>query len=178
MDLATRDSAGDRLGLLFERHRSELYALARRMSGDPEEARDLVQETFLRAARRIDSLPESSSRARAWLYRILVNLCRDRWRRAAVRRHARAHIAAGRANARDARPGGSPAEAAAVARSTVQRALSWLSPRRRAVVVLHEIEGLDSREVARRLGIGPVTVRWHLSAARRELRRRLSDGDS
>lgn len=177
MNLATRESSSERLGELFERHRAELYALARRMSGDPEEARDLVQETFLRAARRIDALPGSGAWARAWLYRILVNLCRDRWRRAAVRRDARTQIVAGRADTRDSRPGASPAEAAAVARATVQRALSWLSPRRRAVVVLHEIEGLDSREVARRLGIGPVTVRWHLSAARREMRRRLNDAN-
>ena len=49
--------------------------------------------------------------------------------------------------------------------------LTRLSPRRRAVVVLHELEGRPSREVARLLGIAEVTVRWHLLAARRELAR-------
>ena len=60
-------------------------------------------------------------------------------------------------------------EEALVARATVQTALSRLSPRRRAVTVLHEIDGMPVREVARLLGITEVTVRWHLLAARREL---------
>ncbi len=67
----------ERLGELFDAHQARLYRLARRLSGDPEEARDLVQETFLRAARR-RSLPARETGREAWLVRVLVNLCRDR----------------------------------------------------------------------------------------------------
>jgi RNA polymerase sigma-70 factor (ECF subfamily) len=62
-------------------------------------------------------------------------------------------------------------EEAAVARAPVRAALARLAPRRRAVIVLHELEGMPAREVARLLGIAEVTVRWHLLAARRELAR-------
>ena len=64
-------------------------------------------------------------------------------------------------------------EDAAVIRTAVRTALGRLAPRRRAAIVLHELDGLPVREVARLLGIGEVTVRWHLMAARRELARLL-----
>jgi len=55
----------------------------------------------------------------------------------------------------------------------VWRALDSLPPRRRAVVVMHELEELPISEIASLLGIGAVTVRWHLSTGRRELSRAL-----
>lgn len=160
----------ERLGRLFDSHHRRLYALARRLSTDPEEARDLVQETFLRAARRSRSIPEGEPAAEAWLVRVLVNLCRDRWRRLAVRRRAVPDPAA--VPHTEENP-----EAAAIARATVEAALARLSPRRRAVIVLHELEGRTTREVAATLGIGQVTVRWHLAAARKELGRILLGHD-
>jgi len=51
----------------------------------------------------------------------------------------------------------------------VQRALERLAPRRRAVVVLHDLEDASVGEIARLLGVTAVTVRWHLSRGRREL---------
>jgi RNA polymerase sigma factor (sigma-70 family) len=62
-------------------------------------------------------------------------------------------------------------EPAVIARTAVWSALDRLHPRRRAVVVLHEIDGMSVAAVAALLGIAAVTVRWHLSRARRELRR-------
>lgn len=151
----------ERLGLLFDRSHQRLYRLALRMVADDDLARDLVQETFLRAAERLSSLPKESSSAEAWLVRVLVNLCRDRFRRLKVRReYAAAH---------PTNDGVSDHGNAVVAASTVRRALDQLDPRRRAVVVLHEIEGLDAKTVARLLGVSAVTVRWHLSKGRREL---------
>jgi RNA polymerase sigma-70 factor (ECF subfamily) len=146
---------------LFDAHHERLFRLALRLSPDREEARDLVQEAFLRAARRPGSVPDGAEEA--WLVRTLVNLCRDRHRRAGVR--TRFHESVRRGEETD------HPEAAAVARATVRAALGRLAPRRRAVIVLHELEGRPVREVARLLGIGEVTVRWHLMAARRELAR-------
>ncbi len=72
----------DRLEGLFDAHHERLHRLALRLSRDAEQARDLVQKTFLRAARRVSSVPEGRSGEEAWLVRVLVNLCRDQrvWR--------------------------------------------------------------------------------------------------
>ena len=152
----------ERIGDLFDSHHQRLYGLARRLSSDAEEAKDLVQETFLRAARRPDSLPRDDNKAEAWLVRVLVNLCRDRYRRLAVRRRPEV--------VHDLRqePATSP-ESQTVARFAIQAALARLKPRRRAVIVLREIEGLAVAEVARLLGMNPGTVRWHHSRGKKEL---------
>jgi len=163
------EGSGERLARLFDGHQQRLFRLAVRLASDREEARDLVQETFLRAARSPRSVPGGDSGGEAWLVRTLVNLCRDRWRRVAVREREQPYLKA--AEEPDAAP--KAAETAAVARATVRSALSRLSPRRRAVIVLHELEGQAVREVARLLGVAEVTVRWHLLAARRELARLL-----
>lgn len=62
-------------------------------------------------------------------------------------------------------------EAALIAHTTVWRALQLLSPRRRAAIVLHELDGVSTAQIARLLGVSLVTVRWHLSRGRRELAR-------
>ncbi|HEX6203904.1 MAG TPA: RNA polymerase sigma factor [Thermoanaerobaculia bacterium] len=161
-----RSAADDRLAVLFDVHHRRLWRLARRMVGDGEEARDLVQDCFLRAARHLGRLPPGEAAAEAWLVRALVNLCRDRRRRRRVRREhhhdAVASPAAGPAAAADP-------EAAAVARATMERVLSALPPRRRAVLLFAEIEGLPAARIAALLGIGQVTVRWHLAKARADL---------
>jgi RNA polymerase sigma factor (sigma-70 family) len=109
-------------------------------------------------------LPKDESHAEAWLVRTLVNLCRDRGRKLKVRREHR------EAASENAVQPTSP-ESAAVARLTVQRALSRLPLRRRAVVALRELEGLGTDEIARALGLAKVTVRWHLHAGRRDLKK-------
>ena len=158
------DTSDARLTSLFEAYHVRLYRLARRMTSGPDDAKDLVQETFLRAARAPRRIPVGRADEEAWLVRVLVNVSRDLWRRQAVRTRAgeRGDIVAGTPP---------DPEAALVARTTVWRALRALAPRRRVVVILHEIEGLDTAEVARALGVSRVTVRWHLARARRELAR-------
>ena len=165
--MTTRDrndlmSESSRLEGLFEAHRTRLYRLACRLSRSPEEAHDLVQETFLRAARRIGTVPRVASREEAWLVRALVNLCRDGWRRQKVRGQQEPVSEVHAAQARGT-------EEAIVARATVESALARLSPRPRAVIVLHELEERPVKEVARLLGVAQVTVRWHLHTARKRL---------
>jgi RNA polymerase sigma-70 factor (ECF subfamily) len=58
-----------------------------------------------------------------------------------------------------------------IARHTVWNALRRLPPRRRAAIVLYELDGLQISEIATLLGVSAVTVRWHLSRGRRELAR-------
>lgn len=164
----------ERLGALFDSHHDALYRLARRMASDAEEARDLVQEAFLRAARSAGSLPPDDDGARAWLSRVVVNLCRDRRRRLTVRRRA-AETVLRPPDPAEGSGGGGP-ESRAVARNAVAIALAELPPKRRAVVVLHELEERTVAEIARLLGVTRVTVRWHLSAGRKQLASLLSPG--
>jgi RNA polymerase sigma factor (sigma-70 family) len=63
------------------------------------------------------------------------------------------------------------AEGALIAHAAVWTALDALSPRRRAVMVMHELEDLDVIEIAATLRISAITVRWHLSRGRRDLAR-------
>jgi RNA polymerase sigma-70 factor (ECF subfamily) len=157
------EAAADRLGTLFDTHHLRLYRLARRMSRSADEARDLVQDAFLRAARAPASVPRGASEEEAWLVRVLVNLCRDKWRQTKTRERL------------DRSPQMQPPaelvdpEAALVARSIVWRALATLDPRRRAVLVMHELEGTSIEVIARMLGVTAVTVRWHLSKGRGQL---------
>lgn len=153
-----------RLEELFDGHHQRLYRLARRLSANHDDARDLVQETYLRAAQKLASVPVGTSSEEAWLVRVLVNLCRDRWRQQAVRRR----MPASAYGTETTTPSG---EASVVARTTIWRALELLSPRRRAIVIMCELEGISISSVARTLGVTPVTVRWHLSRGRRDLAR-------
>jgi len=156
------DAAADRLGALFDVHHQRLYRLARRMSRSADEARDLVQDAFLRAARAPASVPAGASAEEAWLVRVLVNLCRDRWRQMTNRERL------DRATAPTAIESTNP-EDALVARSVVWRALATLDPRRRAVLVMYELEGLSGEEIAAVLGCPTATVWRRLHYARAEL---------
>jgi RNA polymerase sigma-70 factor (ECF subfamily) len=171
---ADRSAPVERLGGLFDAHHDALYRLARRMASDAEEARDLVQEAFLRAARSPGSLPPEDDAARSWLFRVVVNLCRDRRRRLTVRRRAAETVLRPAPPAEDT--GGGGPESRALARNAVTTALAELPPKRRAVVVLHELEERTVAEIARLLGVTRVTVRWHLSAGRKQLAALLSPG--
>jgi RNA polymerase sigma-70 factor (ECF subfamily) len=160
------DDAAARVGALFDAHHGRLFRLARRLSAEAEDARDIVQETFLRAARSPGSIPAGVSNEEAWLVRVLINICRDRWRQSAVRTRARASGHMSREPAFDPEPH-------LIARSMVRQALDALSPRRRAILVLYELEGAAIPAIARLVGVTPVTVRWHLSIGRREMAKAL-----
>jgi RNA polymerase sigma-70 factor (ECF subfamily) len=158
-----------RIGALFDLHHQRLFRLARRLSGNADDARDLVQETFLRAARSPRSIPHGAANEEAWLVRVLINICRDGWRHSAVRTRARAN---GHLNAE---PACNP-EPHLIAKSLVQHALDALPPRRRAILILYELEGATIPAIARLVGVNPVTVRWHLSIGRREMANALAKG--
>jgi RNA polymerase sigma-70 factor, ECF subfamily len=157
------EAAADRLGTLFDLHHPRLFRLARRLSRDAEEARDLVQETFLRAARSPGSIPAGRA-AEAWLVRVLVNIQRDDWRRRSVQRRLDPE-----GEAQAARPVAPDSETSFVAKTTIWRALEKLAPRRRAVIIMYELDGTGIPAIAKVLGVNAVTVRWHLSRGRKEL---------
>jgi RNA polymerase sigma-70 factor, ECF subfamily len=167
LPVAMPGNPADRLAALFDSHHDRLYRLARRLSASTDDALDLVQETFLKAARSPTSVPLGATSEEAWLVRVLINIRRDQWRKTAVRkRHERE-----RRHPENVDHG---PEAALIARATLWDALDALTPRRRAVLVLHELEGLTGSAIASLLGISAITVRWHLSMGRRDLTRALA----
>jgi RNA polymerase sigma-70 factor (ECF subfamily) len=150
----------NRVASLFDGHHDRLYRLARRIAPTKDDALDLVQETFLKAARSVRSIPAGALPEEAWLVRVLINIRRDQWRKKSIReQHDKARPAAAHPDP----------ESAIIAKNMVWQALDILPPRRRAIVVMHELEGLDIPAIAALLGITTITVRWHLSVARRDL---------
>jgi RNA polymerase sigma factor (sigma-70 family) len=123
----------ERLTALFDVHYARLYRLARRLAPSTDDALDLVQETFLKAAQFPQSIPVGVTNEEAWLVRVLINIRRDQWRKRAVRdRHDKAAF---RRNQRVS--GGGDPEAVLIARTAVWQALDILPPRRRAIVVMY-----------------------------------------
>jgi RNA polymerase sigma-70 factor, ECF subfamily len=163
------DTDADALLRLFDDHHPRLFRLARRLSSTHDEARDLVQETFVRVLQSPTAVPQDAHGCESWLITAMVNLARDRGRRQAVR--LRAASATRDALAADcANP-----ERGYLARIAVQEALGRLDSRRRAVVVLHYLEGEPVARVGELLRISAITVRWHLARARRDLAALLSE---
>jgi RNA polymerase sigma-70 factor (ECF subfamily) len=161
------DDRGERLAALFDAHEDRLYCLARRLTPSADAAADLLQDTFLRAASSLRSVPLGLAKEEAWLVRVLVNIRRDQWRKAAVRKRAATTLRA------EATTDPSNVESALIAKRAVWAALDLLEPRRRAIVIMHELEGLSPSTIASFLGISGMTVRWHLSMGRRDLKRAL-----
>jgi RNA polymerase sigma-70 factor (ECF subfamily) len=157
-------SDAERLTELFSAHVDAVYRVARRLSRTAADAHDLVQDTYLRAAQSLARIPVGEIGERAWLVRVLLNIRKDQWRKASVRRRFAAAAALS-----PVQPG-SP-EGGYIDSATIWRALDELTPRRRAIVTLVELDGLSTRDVATLLGTSAVTVRWHLSRGRKELLR-------
>jgi RNA polymerase sigma-70 factor (ECF subfamily) len=159
----------DRLAALFDAHENRLYRLARRLTPRADDARDLVHDTFLRADGALASVPTGAAKEEAWLVRVLLNVRRDQWRKAAVRKRSAAALSDVLSQP------ASNLETSLIRKQTVWAALDQLEPRRRAIVVMHEIEGMSRQAIASVLGVSTMTVGWHLSMGRRDLKRVLAN---
>ncbi|HUK35580.1 MAG TPA: sigma-70 family RNA polymerase sigma factor [Vicinamibacterales bacterium] len=157
----------DRLRFLFDTYEDKLDRLGRRLTPSADDAHDLVQDTFVRAAQSLRSIPDGPQEY-AWLVRVLINLRRDQWRKAAIRARSAPYVV--HPSTSSATP-----ESALIAKRAIWTALDALAPRRRAIVVLAEIDGMNRDEIAALLGVTVMTVRWHLSMARRELKQTLAE---
>ena len=157
---------------LLDRHQGRVLRVLRFLGIPAQDREDVAQEVFVRVFRHLDGFRPGQEFG-AWLYRVTVNAGHDYRSRRGRRARGEAPWREGTEH-QDPRPG--PAESARgrELRRELERALELLSDRERTIFVLREVEGLDSREVARALGITSVTVRRHLSRARRRLRQALS----
>jgi RNA polymerase sigma-70 factor (ECF subfamily) len=175
-DLIERCRAHDRAAHdeLYHRFRRQVAANLYRVIGDRTDLDDLVQEVFVIAFRGLERF-RGDARLSTWLYRICVNVALGRIR-SRKRRPPPLALPDLDATAIDPSMQGSidrpetPQQALERRRDqeTVYRALEHLAPKKRIVLYLHEIEGLDLKEIAYLVDSNPVTVRTRLFYARRE----------
>jgi len=167
---------------LVNERSGEIYGLLYRLTENTEEARDLTQETFLRAFQSIGQF-RGESDLRTWIYRIAINQARNRWRWWR-RRHRDSTISIDAADANgysavlnklSSGNSGNP-EHGALAHErerALRKALSGLRRVYREAVVLRDIEGFAYEEIAVALDISVGTVKSRLARGRQELRRKL-----
>lgn len=156
---------------LYHRFRRMVAGNLYRVLGDRSDLDDLVQEVFVIAFRGLDKF-RGDARLSTWLYRICVNVALGR-----IRTRKRRPAAIGVADLDSAAIDPSLVERPETPDRTLQRrqdqervyaALEQLAPKKRIVLYLHEIEGLDLKEIAYLVDSNPVTVRTRLFYARRE----------
>ena len=157
----------------------DVYALLYRLTEDAEEARDLTQETFLRAFQNISRF-RGDANLKTWLYRIAINQARNRWRWWRRRRRDVTVSLDAQDGQREQplsstlRAVGNNPEQETLARereTSLRLALRSLSRPYREAVILRDVEGLSYEEIAVALEIGTGTVKSRLSRGRLELRR-------
>jgi RNA polymerase sigma-70 factor, ECF subfamily len=152
---------------LYRQHAGRLYSVACRMVGNPSDAEDLLQEIFLAAHRKLDSFRGESALG-TWLYRLATNLCLDHLRSKTARS---GQLTSALDDERELADAGSRGLAdQALTRMDLERALAQLPEGCRAAFVLHDIEGLEHREVAEALGIAEGTSKSQVHKARLRLR--------
>ena len=136
--------------------------IAYHYTGDPDEARDIVQETFLKVFQRIRHFQDGRPFA-PWYFRILTNTCRD-WKRNFFRRRRQALH---ETELEVLQP--SAADNATV--QWIQQQIKQMPPRMRMAFILHYQEEFSVREVAEMLGVSENTVRVQLMKGRQLLRK-------
>ena len=181
-DAIARARAGDHeaFRVLVERYQARAFRLALRVMRDEEQARDVVQEAFLKVYRSLDRF-EGRSSFYTWLYRVVMNLCLDAKRRDRSDRHvewdeehalhtdpASASDAVSETRRAEVDPGGELERAEL--RVAVASAIETLPDDARRTLVLREVDGLSYAEIAKILGIPKGTVMSRLHHARKRVK--------
>lgn len=172
--------------VLVRCYQDKVYNLVCRMLADPIEAEDLAQDIFITLYTSIDGFREES-RLSTWLYRITVNLCRNRIKYLSRRRKSRAPSLEERGDRgipQETAPG-TPTLMSSVPRpdrlaegrqmeTIIQRELAGLDPEQRELLVLRDIEGMSYSEMEAVVGLPLGTIKSRLHRARLTLKERVS----
>jgi RNA polymerase sigma-70 factor (ECF subfamily) len=170
-----RDGDSEAFKALVERHSRAVYRLAHRMTGSPQDAEDVVQETFLRAYRQLGRF-ESRANFGTWLHRIAVNCSIDVIR---ARKHQEtAHDASdlelfdGALQQGDERVDPSPERLmlSSEVQARVTQAMDALTAMERAAFVLRHFEGQSIEEISRELGLKANAAKHSIFRAVRKMR--------
>jgi RNA polymerase sigma-70 factor, ECF subfamily len=164
-----RDDA-DVFTRVFERHRHGVHAYFLGRVADPELARDLVQETFLRVWRRLSELePLPEDRQRAWIFTAARHLAIDSYRAGATRRATEDALRQAAATREATVPGPELQTEAADRLAELEAAIRELPEEQRVILSMATAGGLTSRQIGQALGEPAGTVRYRLSQARKQL---------
>ncbi|MGH2685485.1 MAG: RNA polymerase sigma factor [Actinomycetota bacterium] len=150
---------------------ADTYTLAYRLTGDEEDARDVVQEAYLRAFRGLRRF-RGDAQFSTWMYRITANCAATQLGKRQRHRHDELVDDAPLADADPERDPQQRADASNL-RDRLNVALDELPPKLRAVVVLRDVYDLPHEDIAAELGISESAAKVRLHRARRKLRERL-----
>jgi RNA polymerase sigma-70 factor, ECF subfamily len=166
-----RQGDSDAFRVLVERHSRNAFRLAHRLTGNEQDAEDVVQESFIRAYRQLGRF-ESRANFGTWLYRIVANCSVDLIRvRQSRRDQSRAESLDEAADiVSNAAPGPERLARSAEIERHVASALSQLSPLERAAFTLRHYEGRSIDEIGRMLGLGTSATKHSVFRAVRKLR--------
>ena len=169
-ELVEAAKAGDAASFeeLVRRTSADTFTLARRLVSDDDDARDVVQDAYLRAYRSIGRF-RGDAQFTTWLYRITANCASTHLGRRRRHRHDELDE---EVDVADPKPEHDPQAAAdgSLLRQQLEAAIADLPPRLRAVVVLRDIYDLSHAEIADELGISESAAKVRLHRARRRLR--------
>lgn len=175
-ELVERARGGDEeaFRLLVESHSRAVFRLAYRMTGNEHDAEDVVQETFVKAFRRLAQF-ESRAHFGTWLHRIAANCAYDLLRSRARRSEDPLELDAGEPAALPARdPAPDRLVLAAEVRARVERALARLSPTERTAFVLRHHQGMSIQEIGSALGLEESATKHSIFRAVRKMRQALT----
>jgi RNA polymerase sigma-70 factor, ECF subfamily len=174
-DILARARSGDATAFraLVDRHARAVFRLAYRMTGNEHDAEDVVQETFLKAYKNLDSF-ESRSNFGSWLHRIAANASFDVLR--ARVRHAEEPLLEGEEtwDVPASSPGPERLALSAEVERRVSRALTRLSPNERSAFVLRHYQGLSVEEIGTVLGCDTGATKSSIFRAVRKMREALA----
>jgi len=187
LDESSADSSGAAIAFVIEQakegdsfafeqliisYQHRVVATAWRMLGNQEDARDAAQEVFLRVYRYLNKF-RSGEDFSAWLYRITINVCRDAHRRRGPQDRFTSFESERELGNLPETAGADDVEAAAILsqeQAIIASALDTLSPKEREAIVLRDLEGLSTEDVARILGSSATTVRSQISSGRAKIK--------
>jgi len=170
-DLARAAQRGEvrALEALIERHQAKVLRVLGFLGVPVQDREDVGQEVFVRVFRHLGGYRPRQAFG-AWLYRVTVNAAHDYRTRHGRKAAGETDWQEELESAPDSRPGPMESVRRQELRRALEGAMQTLTERERSVFVLKELEGLETAEVARSLGISAITVRRHLFRARRRLR--------
>ena len=164
-DLVVQQGDEDAFRVLYRRHTPAVYRFVLRLlGGNVQEAEDVIQETWMRAARGLEGFRWKSA-LKSWLTGIALNRVRE------MARKRKTSLVEVSGQWETPAPVSDPGQ-----RIDLDRALELLPPGFRTVLVLHDVEGFTHQEIGSRLGITDGTSKSQLHGARKAMRRLLNAG--